>query len=63
MELTRAEKIRELANEVVTRIAILAEYHVARDRLGDKHARQAHRDAAECLMKLLREVAAAARGK
>jgi hypothetical protein len=57
----RTSKVRELANEVVTRIGVLAEVRVARDRIGDRKTHEERRAAADALIALLREVFLAVR--
>jgi hypothetical protein len=51
----RAMRIRQLASVVIDRLDALREFRVAHDRIGDKYAHKARREAIDALVRLLRE--------
>jgi hypothetical protein len=51
----RATRIRLLADNVISALDRLREFRVAHDRIGDKHAHRARREAVDALVRLLRE--------
>jgi hypothetical protein len=57
----RAAHIRGLAADVVGALDRLREFRSAHDRIGDKHAHAARREAVDALVRLLREAVALAR--
>jgi hypothetical protein len=57
----RAAHIRGLAADVVGALDRLREFRSAHDRIGDKHAHKARREAVDALVRLLREAVALAR--
>jgi hypothetical protein len=59
----RAAHIRGLAADVVSALDRLREFRSAHDRIGDKHAHQARREAIDALVRLLREAVALARAR